>query len=159
MPLTTRTRAALFLFLWIVVIAVFSTSLAAHGTVTQLLLRVSRAAGAGYSPPQIESAAWLLRKAAHPVAYGVLAFLLLNYLSVRFAPERPVPPVRLYAIAFALAVLVGVIDELHQSIVPQRGGSAVDVLLDAGGAALALLAHYLLAARRGRAPTPRPRTR
>lgn len=152
-------RAALLLIAWIAVIAISSTAITAHGAVTQTLFRLSRSAGARLSRQEIETAAWFLRKAAHPIVYGILALLMVRYLAARLTPRVIPPPLRLYLAAFAFAVIVGVADELHQSIVPDRGGSAVDVLLDAGGAALALLAHFLLAVRRRRAPTPRPRTR
>ena len=72
---------------------------------------------------------------AHIVVYGVLAILL--YIAV--APPanvavRWVPA----SIAFALAVLYGVSDEVHQAFVPGRIASEADVLADGAGAAIGI---------------------
>lgn len=72
-----------------------------------------------------------LRKGAHLASFGLLAVLF------RFAlgPGRRAPGL----IAWALTVVYAASDELHQRFVPGRGASLDDVLLDALGAALALL--------------------
>ena len=60
----------------------------------------------------------------------------------------------LTALAFALTVLYGVLDELHQAFVPGRVASEADLVLDAAGAlfgvAVASLAASFLKARRAR---------
>ena len=88
---------------------------------------------------------------AHVVLYGGLALLLQWALSgggQGYALKWAVA-------AFALAVLYGASDELHQALVPGRTASGVDIALDAAGAglgvALALLVTALLHAR----PQPR----
>jgi VanZ family protein len=68
----------------------------------------------------------LLRKLAHITEYAVLAFLL------RRAVATPV--------AFAAAVLYAVSDEFHQTFVRGREGRPRDVLIDAVGIVLGLLA-------------------
>ncbi|MBE7552369.1 MAG: VanZ family protein [Anaerolineales bacterium] len=68
-------------------------------------------------------------KTAHFVAYAVLAWLWWRAL----APQRQVAwPVLL--LAFALAALYGISDEIHQLFVPGRHGQVADVLFDAAGA-------------------------
>ena len=64
----------------------------------------------------------LLRKLAHAGEYAVLGALLLR------ATGR-------VGIAFALGLLYAMSDELHQSYVPGRLGSPVDVAIDAAGLA------------------------
>ncbi|MGH2562549.1 MAG: VanZ family protein [Thermomicrobiales bacterium] len=78
--------------------------------------------------------------AGHFGAYAILALLLLGalaHLGWSFATRA--------AIAFVVAVLYGVSDEIHQSFVPGRDPSAFDVGIDALGAAVALIGRRVLA--------------
>jgi len=71
----------------------------------------------------------ILRKAAHIAEYGLLWFLwwrALNYGSVL--------PAALIAVAYAAT------DEFHQHFVEGRHGAPVDVLIDAVGVSLAIVA-------------------
>jgi VanZ family protein len=73
-----------------------------------------------------------LRQAAHVAVYGVLTVLLAWGLTGRRYPTRKV------AIgASVLALLYGVSDEWHQTLVPTRTGRAEDLVWDALGAAIA----------------------
>jgi VanZ family protein len=72
----------------------------------------------------------LVRKGAHLSVFGALAILIVIALSnIRYR----------YSIAWFLATLYGVFDELHQSITPGRTASIIDVGYDSLGAILALL--------------------
>lgn len=77
----------------------------------------------------------LLRKLAHAGEYAVLGALLLR------ATQRP-------GVAFALGTLYAVSDEIHQSFVPGRAGSPVDVALDTLGVAAGLVLWEVVRARR-----------
>ena len=77
----------------------------------------------------------ILRKLAHTFEYAVLGALLARAL------RRP-------GLAFVLAVLYAASDELHQTFVPGRHGSPVDVVIDSVGIALGILAWQRLGARR-----------
>jgi VanZ family protein len=75
----------------------------------------------------------------HIPLYGILTILLIlalcpgNQMASR---SRPIW-------AALIAVIVGALDEYHQSFIPSRDASLSDVLLDAVGAALILLgAHW-----------------
>jgi VanZ family protein len=57
------------------------------------------------------------------------------------------------AFALAGALVVAMVDEVHQHFVPSRVGSPVDVLIDFCGALLALVAVRRLVARSDPAPT------
>ena len=70
---------------------------------------------------------YVLRKCAHVTEYAVLAALLYRAL------ERELP-------AFLATVAYAATDELHQHFVRGRHASAVDVAIDAVGAAIGLLA-------------------
>jgi VanZ family protein len=69
----------------------------------------------------------VLRKIAHAGEYAVLGALLLR------AVGHAVP-------AFALGVAYAVSDEIHQSFVEGRRGAPLDVLIDAVGVAVGVLA-------------------
>ena len=87
-------------------------------------------------------------KHAHLVTYGVLGALLVWGLTNR-SPARTTWSIA--AAAVVLAVLYGVSDEWHQSFVPGREVSALDLTADAAGAVLAavgLRAWAIIRARR-----------
>lgn len=81
---------------------------------------------------------WLLRKTAHLIAYGMLAFLALFALHVARAPRRT-------ALALLIASAYAASDELHQSFVPGRSPEVRDVLIDVCGAAVGVIAWHALA--------------
>jgi VanZ family protein len=76
----------------------------------------------------------LVFKSSHIVAYAVLTWLCWRALSSARHTDWP-----LLATAFALAVLYGISDEIHQLFVPGRHGRLADVFFDAGGALLMIL--------------------
>ena len=77
----------------------------------------------------------ILKKASHVMEYGLLAFLLWRALS------RGQGTLSWSALvtAFVVSVLYAVSDEYHQTFVPGRNGTPVDVGIDAVGALVALL--------------------
>jgi VanZ family protein len=77
----------------------------------------------------------VLRKIAHAGEYAVLGALLQRALA------RP-------GLAFALGVAYAVSDEIHQSFVPGRQGSPLDVALDAAGVAIGVALWHRAQARR-----------
>jgi VanZ family protein len=77
----------------------------------------------------------VLRKLAHVVEFVILGALLAR------ATDRP-------RLALVLGTLYAVSDEVHQTFVPGRVGSPVDVAIDAVGVAAGVAAWQLLARRR-----------
>jgi VanZ family protein len=78
----------------------------------------------------------ILKKAAHIIEYGILAVLLWRALSRgRGAHSRSA-----LVTAFFVSVLYAASDEYHQTFVPGRNGTPVDVGIDAVGSLVALLA-------------------
>ena len=73
-------------------------------------------------------------KMGHFLAYACLTWLWWRVL----APQRQVKW-SVLLLAFALTVLYGVSDEIHQRFVPGRHGQVADVFFDAGGAWAMLL--------------------
>ncbi len=79
----------------------------------------------------------LLRKVAHVAEYAILGALLLRALGRSGA-------------AFVAGVAYAVTDEVHQSFVSGRRGAPLDVLIDAVGVGLGVLAWRRLGSPRGR---------
>jgi VanZ family protein len=76
------------------------------------------------------------RKVIHALSFGLLCLLWWRALHVA-TPNRSTA---VLAIAVALSVAYAAVDEYHQSFVPGRNGSPVDVAIDfAGACAVALL--------------------
>ncbi|WP_322797304.1 VanZ family protein [Tepidiforma sp.] len=73
---------------------------------------------------------------AHVVMYAVLGYLAAHALAARRGRFD-----RWHALAaWLFAVAYGISDEFHQSFVPNRHATALDVLADAVGAAIGVLA-------------------
>ncbi len=77
----------------------------------------------------------VLRKIAHAAEYAVLGALLQRALG------RP-------WLAFALGALYAISDEIHQSFVPGRQGSPLDVALDTAGVMVGVGLWHLVQTRR-----------
>jgi VanZ family protein len=94
----------------------------------------------GISDEAVGRVVLVIRKAAHVSEYAVLA--LLAWRARRKPVREDSRPWRWSEAAFALnvAVLFAITDEWHQTFVPSREGSPRDVLIDAAGALLALVA-------------------
>ncbi len=69
----------------------------------------------------------------HASAYVLLGFLCARACAQTVASKRPA---RVLFLAIALSCLYGVTDEFHQSFVPQRTMSGLDMLTDAAGSIL-----------------------
>ena len=87
----------------------------------------------GASPEDLLTAHAVVRKLAHLTEYAVLGVLVLRALDV---PGRALG----WLIVVSLLCCAGyaALDEFHQTFVPSRTGSPLDVALDTSGAALGL---------------------
>ncbi|MEW6660723.1 MAG: VanZ family protein [Thermodesulfobacteriota bacterium] len=77
-----------------------------------------------------------LRKAGHVTAYATLSIFWFRACLWRFSLRRGAAML----CALALCLLIALVDEGHQALVPSRTGSLKDVALDFGAALLAALA-------------------
>jgi len=83
----------------------------------------------------------LVKKGGHMLGYAILAWLFSrSWEGFHFSPRN------VFLLAFFAAVLYAVSDEIHQSFVPGRHPSAVDVLIDATGAMIGLWVRKILPA-------------
>lgn len=96
-----------------------------------------------------DAGAWdlLLKKGAHFTAYGILALLAYRVCGKW---KRP------FLTAFLFAVLYAISDEYHQTFVPGRNGTIIDVFIDAAGAFTGLMTFFLfkISPKQTKSPTP-----
>jgi hypothetical protein len=83
-----------------------------------------------------------MRKAAHLVEYAILGALLFRALSVA---ARPLPAASTVLWTWLIGATYAASDELHQHFVPGRQASAVDLIVDAVGVAVGVVAVRLAA--------------
>jgi len=85
--------------------------------------------------PNFSWADLIVKKGGHMLGYGLLA---LSYAyGLRWDKKR-------WWLPWLLAILFAITDEIHQSFVPGRHPSILDVGIDGTGAGLALLITYIL---------------
>ena len=124
--------------LWMALIFVVSTNLGSFQHTSLIVEPLLRWLNPTISAAAIEEVHVLIRKAGHLTEYAILAVLILR------AGELPHPANlsrrywRSVGWALLLTAFYAVTDEWHQSFVPGRTASAVDVLIDSIGGLLAL---------------------
>lgn len=125
--------------IWMVLIFSGSTDLMSSQRTSRIIGPLVRWVFPSLPEETVGQVVFVVRKTAHVTEYALLAMLLWRALR-RPARSDPRPwSWREPAWALALAVLYAVSDELHQSFVASRFGSALDVCLDGAGAAGGLL--------------------
>jgi VanZ family protein len=87
----------------------------------------------------------LIRKSAHVSEYAILSALCFRAVRGRL---HGVWQARWVLPAIIAPLLVAIIDEWHQSLVPSRKSSARDVLLDLAGACVAQIVIWIVVRRR-----------
>jgi len=91
-----------------------------------------------------------LDKIPHALEFALLAFLL----AIGFFNSLSAPAWIKTAVSFLTALLLGILDEYHQSFVPGRTADVRDILADAAGVACGILVYLYLQKRRRRRQTP-----
>ncbi len=85
---------------------------------------------------------FVLKKSGHMLGYALLGFSYLRAINVRsagFAPSKWA-----YLAALLAVMLYAFSDEYHQSFVPGRDSSIIDVGIDTAGACLGMIALSLI---------------
>lgn len=118
-------------------IFIASTDLGAASHQSRFLIPVLQ--WLGFGDAAIGAIILTIRKCAHLTEYALFAVLLWRALRRRpILIPRLAWPLRDAALPFGLCALYATLDEIHQALVPSRTGSAVDVMIDATGAAIGL---------------------
>ena len=129
----TRYLAAI---LWTAIIFIASSDAFSAAHTGNILQSIAAALlGHPLSETAYELTHLAIRKLAHLTEYGILAFLWFR--AVR-GQERGWT-LRWSLIAVLIAIAVASMDEFHQSFVPSRTASPLDVVIDTCGAILAQL--------------------
>ena len=137
---------------WMASIWGLSTDLGSADNTAGLLIWVASWLFPWATPAQIDLAHGLLRKLGHLTEYAILAALWFRALHV----GRRLDSAPSAWTALAISVVWAILDELHQTFVPSRTASPLDVILDASGVTLAILAAHARAALRRPPPAPSP---
>ena len=135
---------------WMAVIFVFSTSLFSSEETGRIIEPIIKLVYPDASRELVEILHHLIRKAAHLTEYLLLSLLWFRALikGAGWSPGRAVLSSFLISAAYAAT------DEIHQSFVPGRTSSPIDVLIDASGAAIGMAITGLITKKRGRKATP-----
>jgi hypothetical protein len=112
----------------------------AHSETSRILGPLLRWLFPDITPEQMSTALYWLRKPMHPAEYGLLAGLAWRAGALTW----PLDLRRQAMVALGLAAALAVADELRQSLLPTRTGSALDSLLDVAGASAALLGLFAI---------------
>lgn len=123
---------------WMSLIFLFSTELFSGANTSSFLRPLLSSLFPAMTADQIDTVHLTMRKLGHWSEYFMLAVLIARALNAK--PQRQ-SQLRRTAGAIAIATLYAVSDEWHQSFVPSRSASIVDVLIDSCGAITGALWH------------------
>ena len=124
---------------WMGFIFAMSTGLGGSEHTSRIIEPVLRWMFPRLSPAGIEELHHWIRKAAHFTEYAVLGLLVLRALAGSF-PSDDRPGFRLAGLALLISAAYAATDEFHQCFVADRTPALGDVLIDASGAFVAVVA-------------------
>ena len=126
--------------LWAIVIFLFSTEHFAAPQSSRILGPLLHWLFPDITAEEVSSIQFVIRKLAHWFEYFVLAVLLYRALYTESGGRSSVRPA---AMTMAFALVWAITDEFHQSLVPSRTASIVDVMIDGFGALCGTFWMYL----------------
>src|SRR5260370_31168895 len=135
--------------IWIGLIFVGSTDALSAEQTSRFLVPFLRWLDAQISGPSIAATQVVVRKLGHITEYAILAMLL--WRGLRGGTRLQAKTSILFSLAWFAAAIFAVTDEFHQSFVPSRTASPIDVMIDICGAMIGLIICLTFAAR-GRLP-------
>jgi VanZ family protein len=137
-------------FIWLAVIFVGSTEVMSAEQTSHFLVPFLRWLDPQISFATIAAIHFALRKLGHLTEYAISAALL--WRALRRGTHLQAKMSILFLLAWLAAAIFAVTDEFHQSFVPSRTASAIDVMIDLCGAMIGLIICMIFA------PQGRPRT-
>jgi VanZ family protein len=137
-------KAWIAAILWLIVIALESSSLASAANTSRILYPLLHFLF-GLNPLRFEFWHLYIRKGGHVFGYGLLSILLFRaWRETLPTLGNPKWTFRWANIAVLGTALVASLDEWHQSYIPSRTGSVHDVILDTCAGISAQLGLFLL---------------
>lgn len=131
-----RFRNWLPVILWAGVIFIFSTDAFSAPNTGGVIASLIRSIFPAVSSETLELLHAVTRKFGHFAEFFVLGVLILRALRHQSGENR-------LGLAILLTALYAVSDEVHQSFVPSRGASAIDVVIDVFGGLCGILWFHL----------------
>jgi VanZ family protein len=123
-------KAWIAAILWLIVIAVESSSLGSSNNTSRILYPLLHFLF-GMDPFRFEHVHFFIRKGGHVFGYGLLSLLLFRaWRETLHLPGSANWTLRWANLAVLGTMLVASLDEYHQSFNPLRTGSVRDVVLD-----------------------------
>ncbi len=132
-------RYWLVVILWMVLVFSASSDQASFQRSSRILAPLIRWVYPSLPEERVHAVVFFIRKGAHVSEYAVLALLLWRALRKPSRGDTRPWSWSMAALAWLAAAIYAATDEFHQTLVPSRQGSALDVLLDSCGALLALI--------------------
>jgi VanZ family protein len=130
--------------IWIGLIFVGSTDALSAEQTSRFLVPFLRWLNPQISFATIAAIHFALRKLGHLTEYAIFAALL--WRALRRGTRLPAKMSILFLFAWLAVAIFAVIDEFHQSFVPSRTASPVDVMIDICGAMIGLIICIMFAA-------------
>jgi VanZ family protein len=135
--------------IWLGLIFVGSTDVLSAEQTSRFLVPFLRWLDPQISVATIAAVHLTVRKLGHITEYAILAMLL--WRGLRHGTHLQAKMSILFSLAWLAAAIFAVTDEFHQSFVPSRTASPIDVMIDICGAMIGLIICLTFAAR-GRLP-------
>lgn len=134
--------------IWLGFMFIGSTDALSAPHTSRFLVPFLRWLNPGISFATLESIQLIIRKFSHLSEYAVLATLL--WRALRGGTNLRLKMSILFAAAWIACAVFAAGDEFHQSFVPSREASPIDVLIDIGGAFVGLGICWMIAQRGSR---------
>lgn len=129
----------LLLGLWMTLIFLLSTDLGSSEHTSRIIEPLLRWLDPQISAAALERAHFIIRKCAHFSEYAVLAMLALRAVRYPWAVDFSRGYWRAAGWALLITAFYASSDEFHQSFVPGRTATPIDVLIDTSGGLAALI--------------------
>ncbi len=132
------------LLIWLCLIFVGSTNLMSAEQTSRFLVPFLRWLKPDISFETLAFIHFLIRKLGHVMEYAILAMLLWRglYRGMNLRMKMSI----LFLLAWLAAAIFAVTDEFHQSFVPSRTASPIDMMIDICGAMIGLIICMMFAA-------------
>jgi len=138
----------LLVLIWLGFMFIGSTDALSAPHTSRFLVPFLRWLDPNISVTTLESIQFIIRKLSHLTEYTILAALL--WRALRGRTNLRLKMSILFSGAWFACAVFAASDEFHQSFVPSREASPIDVLIDIGGAFFGLVICSMIAQRKSR---------